>query len=75
MKKKLTILLLAMLALVACDEKDEPTAAKIDADSDLYLVVNGWEELDNAVIYSASGDTVYVAVGGHIYGLETEGSD
>ena len=68
-------LLLALLALAACDEKDEPTAAKIDADSDLYLVVNGWEELDNAVIYSASGDTIYVAVGGHINNIETDGSD
>ena len=73
--KKLMLMLLAMFSLAACDEKDEPTAGKIDADIDLYLVVNGWEELDNAVIYSASGDTIYVAVGGHIYNIETDGSD
>ena len=75
MKKIHFLLFAGLLVLAACDEKDEPTAAKIDADSDLYLVVNGWEELDNAVIYSASGDTIYIAEGGHIYNLDTDGSD
>ena len=61
MKKSLLLFILIanLLAFfVACDETNEPTPAKMDSDTDLYLVVNGWEDVDNGVIYSSSGEII-----------------
>lgn len=75
MKKIIFILIASLLVLAACDETNEPTPAKMDSDTDLYLVVNGWEDVDNGVIYSSSGDIIFISEIGHIKQLTTEGKD
>jgi hypothetical protein len=76
MKMIILILLVGLLGLAACEENgDEPTPAKVD-DVDIYLTVNGWEDLDRGVIYSANGDTIYITEEGqHIDRLAADGSD
>ena len=69
-------MVVGLMGLVACEENgDEPTPAKVD-DVDIYLAVNGWEDLDKGVIYSADGDTIYITEEGqHIHRLAADGSD
>ena len=64
-----------MVFFVACDETNEPTPAKMDSDTDLYLVVNGWEDVDNGVIYSSSGEIIYITEIGRIEQFTSEGKD
>lgn len=72
--KKLIIMLLAILALAACDN-DEVTPAKVE-DVDIYIAVNDWEEIDKGIIYSAAGDTIYITDDGcNIKQLAADGSD
>ena len=70
--KKLMTLLLALLALTACDSKDEPTPdGKVK--SDVYVLVDSY---DHDFVYNLDGDVIYSSPeGSHIASLQAEGSD
>ena len=70
--KKLMTLLLALLALVACDSKDEPVPdGKVEGD--IYVLVGSY---DCDFVYNLDGDIIYSSPeGSHIASLQAEGSD
>ena len=71
-QKKLIMLLLAMLALTACDSTDEPTPDG-KTESDVYVLVGSY---DRDFVYNLDGDIIYSSPEGSlIASLQAEGSD
>ncbi len=72
MTKKLMTMLLAMLALVSCDSKDEPYP-EVKVESDIYVLVGSY---DRDYLYNLDGETIYSSPeGSHIASLQAEGGD
>ena len=70
--KKLMAMLLAVLALVSCDSKDEPSP-EVKVESDIYVLVGSY---DRDYLYNLDGETIYSSPeGSHITSLQAEGSD
>ena len=68
--KKLITLLVALMALVACNEKDEPTP-EVKTESDVYVLVGSY---DRDILYNLDGDIIYSSPeGSHIASLQEIG--
>lgn len=75
MKKILFLFAITVVALTACDNRDEPVPVPVEDTNNLYLAANGLTGFPEA-IYDLDGNTIYRSEeGDHIKSLVADGSD